>query len=60
VSLTGDFKKLRNLVTGEEIVGQEPEQPQGFGRGRQFLGENRMSFNVHLLPHSYSVFAAEK
>jgi len=60
VSLTGDFTKLRNLVTNEEIAGQEPEQPQGFGRGRQFLGENRMSFNVHLLPHSYAVFAAEK
>ena len=60
VSVAGGFTKLRNLVTDELIAGQEDEQRQGFGRNRQFLGENRLSFNVHLLPHSYSVFMAEK
>ena len=60
VSVTKGFTKLRNLVTGEEITGQEQEQPPGFERNRQFLGENRISFNVHLLPHCYVVFAAEK
>ena len=58
VSVTGDYTKLRNLVTGEEITGQAPGEPQGFGR-RQFLEENRESFNVHLLPHSYEVFVME-
>jgi hypothetical protein len=29
-------------------------------RNRQGDDENRVSFNVHLLPHSYKVFAAEK
>ncbi|HEV2438299.1 MAG TPA: hypothetical protein VG077_20105 [Verrucomicrobiae bacterium] len=59
VSVTGEFTRLRNLVTGEEITGQAPEQSWGFGR-QQSLGENRHSFNVHLLPHSYAVFAVEK
>jgi len=59
VSVTGDFTKLRNLVTREEITGQVPEEPRGFGR-RQLFSENRESFNVHLLPHSYAVFVMEK
>ena len=59
ISTIGGFTKLRNLVTGEEINGQAPAQPQGFGRRQQFV-ENRESFNMHLLPHSYEVFAVEK
>jgi len=59
ISVPGDYTKLRNLVTGEEIVGQAPEELQGFGR-RPSMGENRESFNVHLLPHSYKVFEMEK
>jgi len=42
------------------IAGQAPEQPMGFGGRQQVPVENRKSFNVHLLPHSYEVFAAEK
>ena len=57
VSLTGDFTRLKNLVTGEEINGQTPIP--GLGRWRN-TEESRVSFNVHLLPHSYAVFAAEK
>jgi hypothetical protein len=48
---------LKNLVTGEVITGQAPTQGRGRWRNNE---ESRMSFNVHLLPHSYSVFAAEK
>jgi hypothetical protein len=59
ISTIGGFTKLRNLVSGEEINGQAPEQPQGFRRQQQFV-ENRESFNLHLLPHSYEVFAVEK
>jgi hypothetical protein len=59
ISTTKNFTRLRNLVTGEVIDGRVPEQPQGFGRRPQFV-ENRESFNVHLPPHSYCVFAAEK
>ena len=54
------FTKLRNLVTGEEIAGQAPEPSMYFGGRRPAPVENRESFNVHLLPHSYAVFAAEK
>ncbi len=60
VSVTGDYTKLRNLVTGEEIAGQAPEPSMYFGGRRPAPVENRESFNVHLLPHSYQVFAAEK
>src|ERR1035437_1426183 len=58
ISVTGEFTKLRNLVTDEAIIGQA--QTEGGRRGRQGGGERRVSFNVHLLPHSYAVFAAEK
>ncbi len=60
VSVNGDYTKLRNLVTGEEIAGQAPEEPMWFGRRRQAPAENRESFNLHLLPHSYEVFEMEK
>jgi hypothetical protein len=53
--MDGEFNKLRNLVTGEEITAED-ESEEGWRQG----GGNRTSFHVHLLPHSYSVFAAEK
>jgi hypothetical protein len=58
VSVTGEFTQLKNLVTGEMISGQTPVQDQE--RRRREVRENRASFTVHLRPHSYSVFAAEK
>ena len=58
VSVTGEFTQLKNLVTGEMISGQTPVQDQE--RRRREVRENRTSFTVHLPPHSYSVFAAEK
>lgn len=62
LSLLGEFTRLRNLVTGEVIKGQAQEQSRGERqrRGRRDGGEQRMSFDVHLPPHSYAVFAAEK
>ncbi len=54
VSVAGEFANLRNLVTGEEIAAEAS------GEGRWQAGADRVSFRVHLLPHSYSVFAAEK
>ncbi len=59
VSLTGGFTRVRNLVTGEVIETQAPEALPGWPRGRGDQ-ELRTSFNVHLLPHTYAVFAAEK
>ncbi len=58
VSLTDGFTKLRNLVTGEVVAGREPPSSPWL---RRFSGqEPRTAFYVHLMPHSYSVFAAEK
>ncbi len=54
VSVAGEFASLRNLVTGGEIAAEAS------GEGRWQAGADRASFRVHLLPHSYSVFAAEK
>jgi hypothetical protein len=59
ISTTENFTKLRNLVTGEVIDGRLPELPQNPGRRPQFV-EKRETFDVHLPPHSYEVFAAEK
>jgi hypothetical protein len=58
VSLTGNFTRLKNLVTGEEITGQEPAP--GPERRRRETEESRVTFNLHLPPHSYAAFAAEK
>jgi hypothetical protein len=60
ISVTGAYTKLRNLVTGEAIAGQTPEPPMNFGGRRPALFENRESFTVHLLPHSYEVFEMQK
>jgi len=61
VSYLGEFSKLRNLVTGEILSGQLPEEaPRGRRRFRGLVSERRVSFNVHLPPHSYSVFEVEK
>ncbi len=56
LSVTGNLNQLRNLVTGETLAGQVPSD----GRRRwQRNDENRTSFNVRVLPHSYLVFAVE-
>jgi hypothetical protein len=58
ISIAGNFTRLKNLVTGEIIDPQVQTQRPRWNA--QVNEENRVSFNVHLLPHSYSVFAAEK
>jgi len=59
--LDGDATTLRNLVTGDVIARQaESRGGQRGRRGRRGGGESRVSFNLHLPPHSYAVFAAEK
>jgi len=57
VSVPPGFTQLKNLVTGETIAGQTPAPD--FGLSRRGNDESRVSFSVHLLPHSYAVFAAE-
>ncbi|HKI70550.1 MAG TPA: hypothetical protein VKA67_13250, partial [Verrucomicrobiae bacterium] len=58
VALTGEFTRLRNLVTGEEISAEA--EPRGFARRPSRRGERRTSFDVRIPPHSYAAFAAEK
>jgi hypothetical protein len=58
ISVAGNFSKLRNLVTGEQITGHAP--PAERRRRRQNDGEKRTLFDIDLMPHSYAVFAAEK
>ena len=58
ISVAGNFTHLKNLVTGEMLDPQA--QTQNPRWNAQVNEENRVSFNVHLLPHSYSVFAAGK
>jgi hypothetical protein len=55
ISVPGNAAKLKNLVTGEIINGQAPSR-----RNWQRPEEERVTFNVSLLPHSYAVFAVEK
>jgi len=59
ISVTGSATKLRNIVTGETLMSQ-PGNVVGRGRRGGGGGETRVTFNTHLLPHSYAVFAVEK
>ncbi|MGH8024535.1 MAG: hypothetical protein ACRED1_13185 [Limisphaerales bacterium] len=59
VSTSGGFTRLKNLVTGETLVGGLPEHPRrrhSADRG----SDPRTAFTVHLMPHSYQVFEMEK
>jgi hypothetical protein len=58
VSLTGKSAKLKNLVTGETINGQLP--PVRGWNSRNQTSEDRVSFKIHLPPHSYAAFAIER
>ena len=63
ISIAGSAARLRNLVTGETIATQSGNaggRGRFGGRGGGGGGEQRTTFNAHLLPHSYSVFAVEK
>jgi hypothetical protein len=57
VSVTGDFTRLKNLVTGDSLEGRAPASaPWVHDHG----DERRTLFRVHLLPHSYEVYEIEK
>jgi hypothetical protein len=58
ISTLGNSTKLKNLVTGEMLEGSSSMPQRGFNR-RGDTDENRVSFTVHLPPHSYAVFAPE-
>ena len=58
VSVSGEFAKLRDLVTGAELVGQEPPALRWPRHPEE--GPKPRVFDLHLMPHSYAVFAAEK
>jgi hypothetical protein len=57
ISVLDGFGKLRNLLTGEVL---NAETQANSGHWRQGAVEQRSAFKVHLLPHSYSVFAVEQ
>ena len=58
VSVAGGFTKLRNLVTGEVLPGEAPPPPNPWHFGPE--EQKRTSFHLHVLPHSYLAFSAEK
>jgi hypothetical protein len=58
VSVAGGFTKLHNLVTGEILPGTEP--PPASPWMRRPDEEKRTVFRVHVLPHSYIAFSADK
>ncbi|HTV63667.1 MAG TPA: hypothetical protein VMH30_13970 [Verrucomicrobiae bacterium] len=55
VSVTGNFLHLKNLVTSEVLDGQVQSVPP-WQRRQNPDDEDRVSFSVHLQPHSYEVF----
>ena len=57
ISLLGNSTKLKNVVTGEILDGKLPP-PHGWNWRNENI-EDRVSFSVHLPPHSYAVFARE-
>jgi hypothetical protein len=57
VATLGRATKLRDLASGEIITGQPPAVGGPFRQ--QAAGERRVSFDVHLQPHSYRAFAVE-
>jgi hypothetical protein len=56
VSLLENPSRLKNLVTGEILEAQAPAPHPGRPSG---LVEDRASFPVHLLPHSYAAFVVD-
>jgi hypothetical protein len=55
VSVMGDSAQLKNLVTGEMLAGQMPPPHRGWN-WRHEPTEDRVSFTLHLPPHSYAAF----
>jgi hypothetical protein len=58
ISMLGNSTRLKNLVTGGIIEGRQP-QPRGW-TWQVETEEDRVSFTLRLLPHSYAAFATDK
>jgi hypothetical protein len=58
VLVSGGTAVLRDLVTGQVITGQ-PVVHRSFGRRASEDEDPRCAFTVHVMPHSYCVFASE-
>ena len=59
ISISGNSTKLKNLVTGETLAGRLPPPQHDWNR-RNNPAEDRVAFKVHILPHTYQVFAVDK
>ncbi len=57
VSVIGSAARIRNVVSGEVLEGRPPSQPPQRWRRPDY--EQRVAFDVRLMPHSYAVFAIE-
>jgi hypothetical protein len=57
ISTLGNSTKLKNLITGATLEGKLPP-PHGWDWRNENI-EDRITFNAHLPPHSYAVFAPE-
>ena len=57
ISVAGNFMHLKNLVTGDPLNGRAPVPSRW---GRDDADDPRVSFKVHLPPHSYEVFEMER
>jgi hypothetical protein len=55
ISTLGNSTRLKNLVTGETLEGRLPPSRRGWNRGDEST-EDRVSFTLHLPPHSYAAF----
>jgi hypothetical protein len=57
ISVPENFRHLKNLVAGDDLDGRAPAPARW---GRYDADDRRVSFKVHLLPHSYQVFEMER
>ncbi|MDR3377348.1 MAG: hypothetical protein P4M10_01570, partial [Verrucomicrobiae bacterium] len=58
VTVLGNATRLKNLVTGEVLEGRPPRHRNR--ASQTALTEDRVTFNLHLLPHSYVVLAIDQ
>jgi hypothetical protein len=56
VFVAGDYRHLKNLVTGEIVSGQTIPARRWF---QQDVDARKVSYTIHLLPHSYAAFKME-
>ncbi len=61
VGVTGGFKRLRDLATGQVMEGEAPPHPIGpTTRRGQTSDPPRYSFTLRIMPHSYAAFVMTK